>query len=138
MGNRIKRRKDGRYEGKFTIQTSTGPKRKSIYGSSQKEVAQKLARAVSDSLNGLVFDAGNITVVEYIRRWLEDSVHGSVKRRTYESYLSICRRHITPALGGTKLAMLSPVQVQGLYRSKLDEELSPTTVQHTIRRCTGP
>ena len=65
-----------------------------------------------------------------MERWLSDSVHGSVKRRTYESYASIVRRHIVPAFGASKLAVLTPVHVQGLYRIKLDEGLSPTTVEH--------
>lgn len=130
MGKRIKRRKDGRYEGKYSIQTTTGPKRRSIYGRSQREVADKLAKAVSDSLDGLLFDAENLSVAEYMERWLSDSVHGSVKRRTYESYVSIVRRHIVPPFGANKLAVLTPVHVQGLYRSKLDEGLSPTTVEH--------
>lgn len=130
MGKRIKRRKDGRYECKHTVQTASGPKRRSVYGGSQREVTDKLARLVSESLDGLVFDAGNIMVEEYMNRWLADSVDGSVKRRTYESYLPIVGRHVNPALGRIKLEALSPIHVQGLYRVKLDEGHSPTTVEH--------
>lgn len=130
MGKRIKRRKDGRYEAKYTVQTATGIKRKSVYGDSQKEVREKLARALADSQDGLFFDAGNLTVTEYLNRWLTDSVRDSVKRRTHESYVCIVNRHIVPAIGRCKLKALNPAQVQSLYRSKLDQGLSPTTVEH--------
>lgn len=127
---KVKQREDGRYEAKYTVQTATGLKRRSVYGSTQKEVAEKLARAVADGLDGLAVDSENVRVAEYMSRWLGDSVHGSVKRRTYESYVSIVRRHINPAFGEQRLRALSPVNVQALYRIKLEEGLSPTTVEH--------
>ena len=63
-------------------------------------------------------------------RWLEDSVRGSVKPVTFESYERLVRVHVAPALGRVKLAKLSPAHLQGLYRSKLDAGLSPRTVQY--------
>ncbi len=126
----IRRRKDGRYEARYTVQTATGPKRKTIYGKDYDEVADKLIEALANRNKGLIFDAGNITVGDYLNRWLSDSVRDSVKRRTYESYLSIVGRHIQPGLGRVKLAALTPAHVQGLYRAKLDSGLSPTTVEH--------
>ena len=100
MGKRVKRRKDGRYECKHTVQTASGPKRRSVYGASRREVTDKLARLVSEGLDGLVFDAGTVTVGEYMNRWLADSVDGSVKRRTYESYLSMSGVTSTRRSGG--------------------------------------
>lgn len=40
------------------------------------------------------------------------------------------RRHIKPVLGHVRLAKLSPAQVQALINAKLDEGLSPRTVQY--------
>lgn len=128
--SKVKQREDGRYEAKYTVQTAAGLKRRSVYGSTQKEVSEKLARAVADGLDGLAVDSGNVKVAEYMGRWLGDSVHGTVKRRTYESYASIVRRHINPAFGEQRLKALSPVNVQRLYRIKLEDGLSPTTVEH--------
>ena len=39
------------------------------------------------------------------------------------------RLHLKPYLGGIKFDRVNPLQVQSLYRSKLDSELSPRTVQ---------
>ncbi len=49
---------------------------------------------------------------------------------TYQSYKMLVTKHIIPAMGNVKLSKLSPAHLQGLYRSKLDEGLSPRTVQY--------
>ena len=82
----ITRRKNDGWIAQYAIHTAEGRKRKTIYGKTRKEVANKLNKALSDRENGLIFDAGSQTVGEYLERWLEDSVKGSVKPRTHESY----------------------------------------------------
>src|SRR5215218_3643993 len=79
---------------------------------------------------GVVFDSENQTVGEYLQRWLRDSVRGSVKPITFESYERLVRVHIAPALGQAKLKNLSPAHLQGFYRDRLDAGLSPRTVQY--------
>jgi integrase len=69
-------------------------------------------------------------VGEYLRRWLNDSVRGSVKPVTFDSYSGLVKKHIIPAVGRVKLDKLSPAHLQGLYREKLDAGLSPRTVQY--------
>jgi integrase len=93
-------------------------------------VAEQLARALSDRASGLVFDAGMLTLGEYVDKWLSHSVRGSVRQRTFERYEQIARVHIKPTLGRIKLKALTPTHVRGLYREKLDEGLSPRTVQY--------
>ncbi len=108
--------------------TPQGPRRRSVYGRSRREVAEKLAEAISDRGKGLISDAGNITVAEYLDRWLAGSVRDTVRPSTYRRYQEIVRLHIKPALGGIRLAALSPLHVQALYRDRLDSGLSPATV----------
>jgi Phage integrase, N-terminal SAM-like domain len=50
----------------------------------------------------LVFEAARTSVGEYLDRWLEDSVKGSVKHSTYHSYSTEIRRHVIPAFRPTK------------------------------------
>ena len=125
----ISRRKDGRWEARYTAHTAGGPKRRVVYGKTRKEVADALARALADRASGLVFDAGSITVGEYLDRWLEDSDRGSIRASTYERHKEIVGLHIRPALGCVNLSKLTPAHVQGLYRDKLDSGLSTATVQ---------
>ena len=124
----IYRRKDGRWEARYTIHPN-GPKRRTLYGKTRKEVADKLAKALADYASGYTFDTENITVGEYLDRWLNDSDRSSVRTSTYERHEQIVRLHIKPAIGRVKLSKLTPAQVQGLYRDKLDSGLSPATVQ---------
>ena len=48
-------------------------------------------KALADRDGGLVFDADNQKLEEYLDRWLNDSVRGSVKPVTFESYAQLGR-----------------------------------------------
>jgi integrase len=125
----ISRRKDGRWEAKYTAHTADGPKRRALYGKTRKEAADKLAKVLADRASGYSFDTENMTLGQYLDRWLKDSDKGSVRTSTYERHEQIVRLHLKPALGRVKLSKLTPAHVQGLYRDKLDSGLSPATVQ---------
>ena len=92
------------------------PKRRYLSGRKREDVADKLARSLAGRADGLVFDAGDLTVSEYLKRWLTDSVRGSVRRSTYESYRRQVERYVVPAVGRIKLTKLAHMHVQGLYR----------------------
>ena len=125
----ISRRKDGLYMARYTIQTATGTKRKTLYGKNREDVAEKLVDALSNRTQGLVFDAGSQTVGEYMEQWLQTSARESVRESTYESYRNQVRRYVVPAIGRVKLKRLSAMQIQGMYRVMLDRGLSLRTVQ---------
>jgi integrase len=91
-GDGITKRKDGRYMARYTVQTPDGPKRKVIYCRKYKEVERKLNEARGDAARGIIYDAENITVGEYLTKWLSDSVRDTVRKRTYERYESIWAR----------------------------------------------
>ena len=129
-GGITRHKKSGLYMARYTIQTATGPKRKTVYGKTRKEAAKKLTKAMADSDGGLIFDAKNQTVGEYLDKWLNGAVRGSVKPVSFENYERIVRNHLVPALGGHNLKSLSPAHVQGLYRLKLDVGLSSSSVRY--------
>jgi integrase len=126
----IATRKDGRWMARYTVHTAKGPKQKAVYGKTRVEAAEKLTKAMAERDGGLVFDAGNLTVGEYLERWLSDSVRDTVRQRTYEGYAHVVERHIAPSLGHVKLRALTPAHVRGLYRERLDAGLSPRTVRY--------
>jgi integrase len=133
-GGITRHKKSGLYMARYTVQTSTGPKRKTLYGKTRREVGERLTKAKADRDQGLIFDEENMTVAEYLDKWLKSSVRGSVRRSTFDCYEVICRRHIVPALGGMKLSRLTPVHVQEFYRDKLDGGLASASVHkcHTV------
>ena len=114
-GGITRHKKSGLYMARYTVQTATGPKRKTVYGKTRKEAAEKLTKAMADRDGGLVFDAENQTVGEYLQRWLDGSVRGSVKPVTFENRERVVRVHVSPALGSIKLKALAPALVQGFY-----------------------
>jgi integrase len=122
-------REDGRYMGKYTVQTATGPKRRVVYGRTRKEAHENLVKALADRDRGLVFQGENQRLSAFLDCWLNGSVKGSVKPSTFESYERIIRNHIKPALGHKKLKTLAPDHVQYFYQSKLDEGLAPGSVR---------
>jgi integrase len=129
----ISRRKNGGWCAQYTVYTSEGRKRRTLYGKTRQEVATKLSKALADREGGFTFDAGATTVEEYLARWLSHSVRDTVSQKTYERYESIVRVHLSPALGRIRLKVLTPGHVRGLYREKLDAGLAPRTVLHVHR-----
>ena len=126
----ISRRKDGLYMARYTVHTPTGPKRKTLYGKTRREVDEKLTKAKVDRDTGFVFDADNLTLGNYLDRWINDSVRDTVRQRTWERYEQIVRVHIKPALGRVKLKNITPTHARALYREKLDTGLAPRTVNY--------
>lgn len=132
----IYRRKNGTWAAQYTVWTSEGRKRRSVSGKTRGEVSRKLTEAMADRDGGLVYDAGKLTVGEYLNRWLADSVKGTVKETTYANYSYITRVHISPALGRVKLKNLTPAHVRGFYGEKSRTKLAAATVKkmHVVLR----
>lgn len=122
-------KKSGLYMARYTVQTPTGPKRKTLYGKTRREVDEKRTVAKADRDKGLLFAADSLTLGRYLERWLADSVRDTVKATTYETYERLMRLHLVPALRRLKLKNLTPAHVRGLYREKLDSGLSASSVQ---------
>ena len=115
------------YRGSYWVRTADGPKRRYVSGKKREDVRDKLARALSDRLGGLVFDAGTLTVGEYLDRWMRD-VEGTVRESTHQRYGYAVGPHVKPALGSIKLKDLNPPQVRWFYRDRLDAGLAPASV----------
>ena len=133
-GNRITKRKDGRYMARYTVQTTDRPKRKSIYGRKYREVERKLAEAMGDATRGLVFDADNLKLGEWLGRWLKDLLRplvdaGKLAHSTFTRYEGIVNNHLKPALGYRKLKDLTRAEVRSLYTEK-GKTLSPRSVDY--------
>lgn len=123
----ISRRKNGGWMAQYYVHTANGRKRKTLYGKTRAEVAKRLAKALSQRADGIVFDDQGLTVGEYLDRWLGD-VRDTVRKSTHERYEYAIEPHIKPALGRIKLKDLNPAQVRWFYRERLDSGRAPATV----------
>ena len=87
------------YRGAYTVHTAKGPKRRYVTGKTRDEVHAKLIEAMGNRAQGLHFDAGILTVGEYLTQWLKYSVSGTVRPSTFEVHRHMIEPHIVPALG---------------------------------------
>jgi integrase len=116
------------YCGQYHIVTRDGTKkRRSVYAKTRAEAAEKLVAAVADRDRGLAFDAGSLTLSEYLDRYLEDA-RGRLRPKPFNRAEGLARNHVKPALGRVKLVDLSPAHLRGLYAAKLGSGLSGRTV----------
>jgi len=128
-GSIYKRKRDGLWTAQYLVDTPEGKtKRKYIYGKKRKDVADKLAEVQRERGEGLLLDAGNLTVADFLAQWM-DSEKESVRDSTHNRREEVIRLHINPHIGSTKLTKLNALHVQRLYARKLDEGLSPGTVR---------
>jgi len=113
----------------YVLSGTGGRERRTLYAKTRTEAARKLARAIGERDTGFVVDAGRLTMGDYLERWLEDSVKGTVRTSTYEAYRYMVEPHLVPFLGALKLRDINPVHVRALYREKLEAGLSAATVR---------
>jgi integrase len=122
-----RKNKDGKITGFLGAYSGPDGKRRYVSAKSKTECERKLRAAMVDAEKGLVFDAGKITVGQYLNSWLT-GIKGTVRQRTWERYEQFVRVHLVPAFGGIKLGSLTRAHLKTLYASKTD--LSPTTIRH--------
>jgi integrase len=124
-GSRPRERADGRWEARYWA----GGKRRSVYGSTRKEAADKLAKAiVNNEEPRTTLTTPNITVREFFAQY-DDAVRDTMKRRSLETYRDIARLHLLPAFGNKKLKDLTREHVQQMYSQKRDAGLSAARVR---------
>ena len=84
----IRKRKDGRWEGRYTVgyDPSTGKRIiKNVLGKSQAEVKEKLQSAIREA-GELDLIRSDVTVGEWIRTWFEVYSRPNIRPRTAEYY----------------------------------------------------
>ena len=113
----IRQRSDGRWEARFTVGRDPGTGKqiqRSVYGSTQKEVRQKLSQAIAAVDEGTYTAPNKMTVGQWLDIWTAEYL-GDIKPKTVESYQCQIRNHIRPAMGAIKLEALDAHTIQKLY-----------------------
>lgn len=116
----------GRWVVQWTVKTVGGSKRRTKYFQDE-DVARLFADQVSEQADGAAEDP---LLADYLGVWLRDVVEGSVRLRTLQRYESICRVHLSPALGHFRLGQIKPQLVAGMLAAKRAESLSPRSVRY--------
>jgi integrase len=92
--------------------TLDGGKRKVLYGKTRQEVGRKLSAALQAKEKGLPPPRDTVTVGAFLQDWVTVSAMPRVRSSTWDSYESIVRFHLVPALGKRALTKLTPRDVQ--------------------------
>ena len=114
----IRKRKDGRWEGRYTAghDPVTGKAiYKNVLAKTQKECKEKLVRAMEKNKKIDVRKAGQYTVEEWCWLWYEIYCKPAVKDTTAEYYRSYIEHHIAPNIGKIKLEKLTTLDLQLFY-----------------------
>ena len=131
-GGTIRQRPDGRWEARFTVGRDPGTGKqiqRSVYGSTQKEVRQKLAQAVAALDNGDYFEPSKMTLARWVEIWLKEYT-GDKKYLTVKHYKAQCKTHIVPGLGAVKLSELTTPQIQAFYNGLQRSGLAAKSVRN--------
>ena len=115
----IRKRKDGRWEGRYTAgyDEKTGKRLiKNVLGKTQAEVKEKLAKAVAEAESVDVRRADEYTLGTWLQTWYELYAKPHLRFSTAEYYRRGIELHITPRIGDIPLKKLTGRDLQWLYK----------------------
>ena len=119
----IRKRKDGRWEGRYTAGRDPETGRaiyKNVLGRTQAEVKQKLKTVIEESSSLDPAKAGQYTVGQWLDTWLEDYAKLSIRPSSHKTYRGFIENHIKPAVGNIPLEKLTSMDLQKLYKHLLE------------------
>ncbi len=121
----IRKRKDGRWEGRYTAgyDPKTGKRIiKNVLGKTQGEVKEKLKKALEECQGLDVSKAADeYTVATWLRTWYELYAKPNVRTATANRYELIIETYTIPRIGTIKLKKLTTRHLQKLYKELLEE-----------------
>lgn len=120
QGNNIRKRKDGRWEGRYKVGVlpSGQTKYRSVYGKTYSDVKLKL---ISEKTNNTynTHIKKRLRFNELIEKWMASSSI-RFKGATENKYWTIIDRHINPILGRLELSQITPSLINEFLNHKLN------------------
>ncbi len=118
----IRKRKDGRWEGRYTAGRDPVTGRtiyKNVLGKTQAEVKAKLKSAIEKSgVQSLRTE--RYTVGQWLDAWMENYAKLQIRASSYKTYQGFVENHIKPTLGNVPLEKLTAMDLQRLYKHLLE------------------
>jgi len=122
----IYKRKDGKWCGQVLVGYSElgKPVRKTFYGATREEVAQKVSEATHKVFSGELSPSAVVecTVENLVREYLWTFKKPTISDVTFEWYLNLCNTHVIPEIGTVELGTVTPVFLQKLLNRLYEEK----------------
>ena len=118
----IRKRKDGRWEGRYTAghDPVTGKQIiKNVLGKTQAEVKEKLKKALVECGKIDFTKTGQYTVGTWMDTWYENVAKIKVRPSSHQTYKGYIDNHIKPNIGNIPLEKLTTMDLQKFYRMLL-------------------
>jgi integrase len=117
--------------------SATGKRRQQWFTvrGTKKEAERRLAELINEIDKGIYIKPSQVTVEDFLQRWLQDYATNRVRSTTFEGY-QWRAKSIAASLGNIRLADLRPEHIQHYYSEKLTAGFAPLTVikhHHLIR-----
>ena len=129
----IRKRKDGRWEGRFTAgyDSNTGKRIiKNVLGRTQAEAKEKLKAAMAESQILDVSREDEYTVATWLKTWYELYAKPNVRAATADRYRLMIETYIIPRVGRIKLKKLTYRDLQKLYKDLMEKGRVNTKSEH--------
>lgn len=119
-GENIRKRKDGRWEGRYLTKKDNVKKSCSVYADSYVEVKKKLMRAKIERGYFASKPEPELIFGEMAEGWLKE-VHDTKKESTYVKYKSIYEKHICKEIGTEYMKRITVETIEKIYQSASSE-----------------
>ena len=126
----IRKRKDGRWEGRYTVghDPETGKAIiKNVLGKTQAEVKEKLKKAIEENVGIDYGRAKTYTVGSWLEVWMENYAKIQLRPSTFKTSQGFLKNHIKPQIGGIPMADLTSLDLQRRVRALLPRPRHRTT-----------
>ena len=119
----IRKRKDGRWEGRYTAgyDPKTGKRIiKNVLGKTQAECKAKLSAAM-EAVKGIdISRAEDYTVATWLQSWYEIYAKPNIRVATADRYRLMIEQYTIPRIGSIKLTKLTSRDLQKLYKELME------------------
>ena len=139
----VRKREDGRWEGRIVVghKKNGAPIFQHAYAHTQKELTEKLHQNIERYQDVELTEDSRMTLGEWLDCWLTDYKENTVRPGTLAGYRSCIENYIKPQLGGKQVSLITPQDVQRMYRrlksggrvredAEGSKRLSDSTVRH--------
>lgn len=103
---------------------------RTVHGT-KKLASEVLTEALRAKDTGTLVEPNQMTMNEYLDKWLETVAKNRLREHTFEGYKNWLDRYARPTLGEKKIANLKPMDIQSLYSEMIGRGLRSRSVEYT-------